>query len=215
MPWSDQGEPPNKSNDPWGKGNGPWGSGPGEGPPDLEDFLRRSQEGLKQVLPSGIGGRGGAILVLLTLLAWLSWGFYTVNRTKSVSTWSSAATSARRRPASITIWPYPIGSVVKPKVTDRNVDLRRLARWRRPRTRSDVPEESLMLTGDMNIADVKFRVIWQIDPLRPEDYAFNVRNQPTRSRRRRKRDARDRRPHADPELCSRRDARRSSRRRSR
>ncbi len=33
-----------------------------------------------------------------------------------------------------------------------------------------------MLTGDENIADVKFRVIWQIDPVRPENYAFNVRD---------------------------------------
>ena len=35
-----------------------------------------------------------------------------------------------------------------------------------------------MLTGDENIADVKFRVIWQIDPAKPEDYAFNVANPP-------------------------------------
>jgi membrane protease subunit HflK len=41
----------------------------------------------------------------------------------------------------------------------------------------DLPEESLMLTGDENIADVKFVVIWQIDPVKPEDYAFNVANQ--------------------------------------
>jgi membrane protease subunit HflK len=41
----------------------------------------------------------------------------------------------------------------------------------------DLPEESLMLTGDENIADVKFVVIWQIDPVRPEDYAFNIANQ--------------------------------------
>jgi membrane protease subunit HflK len=34
-----------------------------------------------------------------------------------------------------------------------------------------------MLTGDENIADVKFVVIWQIDPVRPEDYAFNILNQ--------------------------------------
>jgi len=33
----------------------------------------------------------------------------------------------------------------------------------------------LMLTGDENIADVKFVVIWQIDPLKPEDFAYNVR----------------------------------------
>jgi membrane protease subunit HflK len=41
----------------------------------------------------------------------------------------------------------------------------------------DLPEESLMLTGDENIADVKFVVIWQIDPVRPEDYAFHIANQ--------------------------------------
>ena len=40
-----------------------------------------------------------------------------------------------------------------------------------------LPEESLMLTGDENIADVKFVVIWQIDPVHPEDYAFNISNQ--------------------------------------
>jgi membrane protease subunit HflK len=34
-----------------------------------------------------------------------------------------------------------------------------------------------MLTGDENIADVKFVVIWQIDPLKPEEFAFNVRRQ--------------------------------------
>ena len=31
-----------------------------------------------------------------------------------------------------------------------------------------------MLTGDENIADVKFVVFWQIDPSKAEDYAFNV-----------------------------------------
>ena len=50
---------------------------------------------------------------------------------------------------------------------------------RRPRSDwPDAPEESLMLTGDENIADVKFRVIWQIDPAKPEDFAFNVANPP-------------------------------------
>ena len=44
-------------------------------------------------------------------------------------------------------------------------------------TQVDLPEESLMLAGDENIADVKFVVIWQIDPAHPEDYAFNVADQ--------------------------------------
>ena len=34
-----------------------------------------------------------------------------------------------------------------------------------------------MLTGDENIADVKFVVFWQIDPSHPEDYAFNLAHQ--------------------------------------
>ena len=36
-----------------------------------------------------------------------------------------------------------------------------------------------MLTADENIADIKFRVFWQIDPAKPEDYAFNVADPPS------------------------------------
>ncbi|MBI5013364.1 MAG: FtsH protease activity modulator HflK, partial [Methylocystis sp.] len=85
--------------------------------------------------------------------------------------------------------PGPIGSVVKLAVTDRNItdvgfreepnvvaDGRRRGSVSAPRG-PEAPEESLMLTSDENIADVKFRVIWQIDPAKPEDYAFNVANQ--------------------------------------
>ena len=33
-----------------------------------------------------------------------------------------------------------------------------------------------MLTGDKNIVDVHFRVNWQIDPAKPEDYVFTILN---------------------------------------
>ena len=33
-----------------------------------------------------------------------------------------------------------------------------------------------MLTGDQNIVNVHFRVIWQIDPAHPEDFVFNILN---------------------------------------
>ncbi len=58
MPWSNQG------GGPWGTGGGkgPWGSGTppsGPTPPDLEEFLRRSQDKLRTVLPGGsLGGKG-------------------------------------------------------------------------------------------------------------------------------------------------------------
>ena len=40
----------------------------------------------------------------------------------------------------------------------------------------DVPEESLMLTGDENIVDVDFSVLWQIKPTGVGDYLFNIQN---------------------------------------
>jgi modulator of FtsH protease HflK len=78
--------------------------------------------------------------------------------------------------------PIPIGSVEKLQVTDRNTTnigfaFRQDARTLNGQVQLDLPEESLMLTGDENIADVKFVVIWQIDPVHPEDYAFNISNQ--------------------------------------
>ena len=71
MPWSNQG------GGPWGSGpKGPWGSGPqssGPTPPDLEEFLRRSQDKLRSVLPGGgFGNTGFAIFAVLAFFAWLA-----------------------------------------------------------------------------------------------------------------------------------------------
>ncbi len=187
MPWSDQGGPRNQNNNPWGQPGGPWGQGPGGSPPDLEELLRRSQEGLKQVLPSGFGGRGFAILVLVTLLAWLVSGFYTFGPNEIGLNLIFGKYRGKTQAGLNYNLPAPVGSVIKLAVTDRNVTdvgfreeapVEGRRRGPTPRLGPEAPEESLMLTGDENIADVKFRVIWQIDPSRPEDYAFNVANPP-------------------------------------
>ena len=47
---------------------------------------------------------------------------------------------------------------------------------RRGRTIRDVPEESLMLTGDENIVDVDFTVLWRIKPDGVGDFLFNIQN---------------------------------------
>jgi membrane protease subunit HflK len=182
MPWSDQGGPRNQNNDPWGQKGGPWGSGPNNGatPPDLEELLRRSQEGLRQILPSGFGGRGAAILVLLTVLAWLLSGFYTVGPNEIGLNQIFGKYQGKTQAGLNYNLPNPIGSVIKLAVTDRNAieigfrDEAASGRRRNAPQAPDAPEESLMLTGDENIADVKFRVIWQIDPVHPEDFAFNI-----------------------------------------
>ncbi|MGD9540751.1 FtsH protease activity modulator HflK [Methylocystis sp.] len=190
MPWSDQGGPRNQNNNPWGQPGGPWGQGPGGQPPDLEEMLRRSQEGLKQILPSGFGGRGLAILVLVAVLAWLLSGLYTVGPNEIGLNLIFGKYMGKTQAGLNYNLPGPIGSVLKLAVTDRNVtdvgfreesgiviEGRRRGSPSAPRG-PEAPEESLMLTGDENIADVKFRVIWQIDPSKPEDYAFNVANPP-------------------------------------
>ncbi len=189
MPWSDQGGPRNQNNNPWGQQGGPWGQGSGGPPPDLEELLRRSQEGLKQVLPSGFGGRGLAILVLVTLLAWLLSGLYTVGPNEIGLNLIFGKYRGKTQAGLNYNLPAPIGSVIKLAVTDRNVtDVgfreETPVEGRRhgpqsPRLGPEAPEESLMLTGDENIADIKFRVIWQIDPAKPEDYAFSVANPQT------------------------------------
>ena len=40
----------------------------------------------------------------------------------------------------------------------------------------DITEESLMLTGDENIIDIDFDVVWQVNPARAQDYVFNLQN---------------------------------------
>src|SRR3981189_1594111 len=75
MPWSNQG------GGPWGSGGGskgPWGSGQqpsGPTPPDLEEFLRRSQDRLRTVLMLPGGSLGGKGLSLILLAAIAIWGF--------------------------------------------------------------------------------------------------------------------------------------------
>jgi len=186
MPWNNQSggggpwRPNNNNPGPWGQG--PSGNGPGGPTPDLEELLRRSQDRLKQVVPGGfMGGAGFALVAAAAAAIWLASGIYTVQPNEAGLEMVFGRFTNRTENGLRYNWPAPIGSVIKLRVTDRNsidIGFRTREDPRRPnnQTQSDVPEESLMLTGDENIADVKFRVIWQIDPTKPEEYAFNVRD---------------------------------------
>jgi membrane protease subunit HflK len=129
----------------------------------------------------GFGGGGIAAIVGLAALGWFATGIYTVQPNEAGIETVFGRFTERTAPGLNYNWPYPIGAVQKLRVTDRNsidIGFRTREDPRRPaaQTQIDVNEESLMLTGDENIADVKFRVIWQIDPVRPDNYAFNVRD---------------------------------------
>src|SRR5207253_8328774 len=76
--------------------------------------------------------------------------------------------------------PYPIESVLLPKalrVSTISIGMTLIDDpARRGRTMRDVPEESLMLTGDENIVDVDFSVLWRIKPNGVGEYLFNIQN---------------------------------------
>jgi membrane protease subunit HflK len=177
MPWSNQG------GGPWGSGpKGPWGSGPqssGPTPPDLEDLLRRSQDKLRNVLPGGnLGGKGFAVIGLIALFVWGLSGFFRVQPDELGVVLRFGKYVRDATPGLNYHLPYPIETALTPKVTRVNridIGMRLVEDARRGSTMRDVPEESLMLTGDENIVDVDFSVFWLIK--NAKDYLFNIQAQ--------------------------------------
>ncbi len=174
MPWSNQG------GGPWGSGGkGPWGSGPqpsGSTPPDLEEFLRRSQDRLRTVLPGGnLGGKGIGLIALLALVIWGFSGFFRVDPDELGIVLRFGQYVRDAKPGLNYHIPYPVESALTPKVTRVNrIDIGMRPVEDSRRGSRDVPEESLMLTGDENIVDVDFSVFWLIKPDGAGDYLFNI-----------------------------------------
>jgi membrane protease subunit HflK len=181
MPWS------NQSGGGWKGGNGgPWGQGPRSGggptPPDLEELLRRSQDRLRRVLPGG-GGTGGLspfwlIVILVVGVAFLGYNFFTfrVQPDELGIVLRFGAFDRQAQPGLNFRLPYPVDMVYTPKVT-------RVSRVTVGQVADDVsgvglgrdiPEESLMLTGDENIVDIDFSVFWVIN--NAENFLFNIQN---------------------------------------
>jgi modulator of FtsH protease HflK len=74
--------------------------------------------------------------------------------------------------------PYPIETALTPKalrVNKIDIGARQIGTDNGSALR-EVPEESLMLTGDENIVDIDFAVFWKIKPAGVGDYLFNIQN---------------------------------------
>ena len=160
---------------PGGGGRGPWGTGPsGSGtPPDLEEFLKRSQEKIRQALPKGFGGGGALIVGLIVAAVWLMSGIYVVDPDEQGVVTRFGAFVGRTTPGINYHLPWPIESVATPPVTREN-QLNIGYRVGNSEGARDIPEESLMLTGDENIIDTNFTVFWVIKDAAA--FLFNVEN---------------------------------------
>ncbi len=180
MPWTNQG-----GGGPWGTGGkGPWGSGPqspGPTPPDLEEILRRGQDKLRRFLPGGnLGGRGFALLALGAVALWGFSGFFRVEPDELGVVLRFGKEVREVQPGLNYHLPYPIEKVLTPKalrVNKIDIGMRVVDDLRRGGTTvRDVPEESLMLTGDENIVDVDFSVLWKVKPTGVGEFLFNIQN---------------------------------------
>lgn len=186
MSWNDQ-SGGGGGQGPWGGGSGgprrPWGQPPRQPPggqgPDLEELLRRFRDRMRMGGGGGGAGRGGAArpfpwtIVLGVLVAgWLLTGIYTVDEA-SRGVILRFGQYDRTTPPGIH-WHLPT-----PIETRRveNVGRQRVVQvgfvTSNEQTR-DNPEESLMITGDRNIVEVRFRVVYNIKDV--EDFIFNVRD---------------------------------------
>jgi modulator of FtsH protease HflK len=194
-PW---GPPPDNGNGkrPGGRPQGPWGGGPrgqGQGP-DFDDLIARGQAFISSVLPPGFGnrgprrpgggfggGRGVALIALVVVAAWLASGFYRVQPDEQGVVLRFGAFDRTTLPGLNYHIPWPVETVLRPAVTRVNrieVGYRSAAPAQGVLGRDvpirDVPEESLMLTGDENIIDINFTVFWRIRDAGA--FLFNTRN---------------------------------------
>ncbi|OYX31609.1 MAG: HflK protein [Caulobacterales bacterium 32-69-10] len=160
-----------------GGGGGPRrpGSGPG-GPnrppmkaPDFEDLMRQIGDRFRGRF-SGPGGRPRAgVLAAIGGVAFCAWaltGIYMVQPDQAAVVIRFGAFARSEGPGLRYHLPAPIESVEKVSVTNLNrLDVG-------GNSGTDIPEESLMLTGDENIVDLNFSVQWRVSDA--ANYLFRI-----------------------------------------
>jgi len=165
MPWkNDTGN--------WKGGGGPWGQRPqppGGQPPDLEELLKRSQDRLRSALPSGGQGNGwiAALVGGVLLLLWLMQSVYTVqpNELAQELVFGQPKEAVSEPGLHFHFWPIETVEIVSTAQQQERIGGGEGAR----RAASG---GSLMLSGDQNVVDVVFTVIWRI--VEPRQFLFSV-----------------------------------------
>ena len=182
-PWGGNGSGGNR---PKGDNDGDRGdrrpSGPsGQVPPEVEEMLRLGQERFRVLMGGGNGGSGGSggqggggpenirgMLGLGALLAiglWAFSSFYTVKpEEKSVELFLGKFNSVGNPGLNFAPWPlvtYEVLPVTREQTESIGIGGRG-------------NDAGLMLTGDENIVDIDFEVVWNIAD--PSKYLFNLRD---------------------------------------
>lgn len=147
---------------------------PGQGPEfNFDGIVARLFAFLRQI-GGHVGLRGtGAILtaaVGIGLVIWMGTGVYSVAPSEQAALQLFGKYSATSEPGLHWYWPRPMGAVTKYPVREtRRMELGFLSRGDQS---VDIPAESLMITGDLNIVDIKLVVQYRVSDLRK--FVFEV-----------------------------------------
>ena len=162
MAWNEPGGGDNKPRDPWGGGD--------QGPPDLDEALKKLQEKLGGLFGRGGSSSGGSsgisgsmlgVLVIVAVIVWAGMGLYTVDQQERGVVLRFGKFYETVQPG--LQWNPPLID----EVTTVNTTKIRAASFR-----------EVMLTQDENIVEVALSVQYVID--NPKDFVLKVRD-PERS----------------------------------
>jgi membrane protease subunit HflK len=161
-----------------GRGGSPWGAPPGGGgngsgrgptPPDIDAIIRDIQNKINKFLPGGSksGGKPIGLILIVLLFVWLASGLYRVLPDEQGVVLRFGKFIKTTQPGLNYHIPFPVETVETPKVTKVNrMDIgfrsERDSGFSSGGGVADVPQESLMLTGDENIVNIDFSVFWVI-----------------------------------------------------
>lgn len=152
-----------------GKDQDPWGRRKEEGPPDLDELVRKMQAKFGGVFGKRGGGGGGrrggpamgfgfGMLIVIAVVVWLLSGIYIIDPAERGVVLRFGEYKSTVGPGPHWHLPYPIEQVF-----EVNVDAVR-----------DVRHSAQMLTKDENLMSIALAVQYQVK--NAEDYLFNVRD---------------------------------------
>ena len=158
------------------KGGSPWGSPPGgkngsgrggQRPPNIDEVVEKIQKLINKLIPGGKFGGSKVIIfgLILLIVVWALSGLYRVLPDEQGVVLRFGKFTSTTQPGLNYHIPYPIETVLTPKVTKVNridIGFRSASDSGRTSGIGDVSEESLMLTGDENIVNIDFSVFWVI-----------------------------------------------------
>ena len=154
------------------------GSGSRQNPPSLDDVIRNFQKTINKFSGGKSGGSRPIIIGLIIIaLLYVASGLYRVLPDEQGVVLRFGKYVNTTQPGLHYHFPTPFERVLTPKVTKVNrvdVGFRPASDSGRSSGVGNVPEESLMLTGDENIVDINYSVFWVIKDA--QKFLFNIQS---------------------------------------